>query len=138
MLSPCREFVVQSMVGLKVLNHGCPRITRSRPRLVTKNRDREVFFPHRVQRSQYWVMVPTWFGVPSTFRTRRGCDRVRVPNPSDFTALLSMKLWVALVTFLPWTGPDCVLTGYDYSPRFIISHGLTIRRRITCMILTHS
>ena len=31
------------------------------------------------------------------------------------------------VTFLPWTGPDCLLTGYDYGPSLIISHGLVIR-----------
>ena len=29
-----------------------------------------------------------------------------------------------LVTFLPWTDPDCVFTGYDYGPKCIISHGL--------------
>ena len=28
------------------------------------------------------------------------------------------------VTFLPWTGLDCVLTGYDYGPDLTISHGL--------------
>ena len=28
------------------------------------------------------------------------------------------------VTLLPWTALDCVLTGYDYSPDRIISHGL--------------
>ena len=27
------------------------------------------------------------------------------------------------VMFLPCTGPDCVLTGYDYGPSYIISHG---------------
>ena len=24
------------------------------------------------------------------------------------------------VTFLPWTGPDCVLTGYDYGPDHLL------------------
>ena len=28
------------------------------------------------------------------------------------------------VAFLPGTGLDCVLTGYDYGPDCIISHGL--------------
>src|ERR1700733_1149580 len=39
------------------------------------------------------------------------------------------------VSPLDWSG---LLTGYDYGPRFIISHGLVIRWRITCTILTHS
>ena len=30
------------------------------------------------------------------------------------------------VTFLPWTAPDLVFTGYDYGPGCIISHGLII------------
>ena len=30
------------------------------------------------------------------------------------------------VMFLPWTGPDCSLTGYDYGLKYIISHGLLI------------
>ena len=34
--------------------------------------------------------------------------------------------WVDLlpVAFVPCAGPDCILTGYDYSPGCIISHGL--------------
>ena len=35
-------------------------------------------------------------------------------------ALFSMYL----VTFLPWTAPDCLPTGYDYGLNHIISHGL--------------
>ena len=31
------------------------------------------------------------------------------------------------VTFLPGTGPACLLTGYDYGPDRIISHGLLSR-----------
>ena len=31
-----------------------------------------------------------------------------------------------------------LLTGYDYGLRLIISHGLVIRWRITCTIVTHS
>ena len=33
------------------------------------------------------------------------------------------------VMFLPWTALDFILTGYDYGPSYIISHGLVIRWR---------
>ena len=40
----------------------------------------------------------------------------------------TMTQFLIFVTFLPWTAPDCILTGYDYSPSYNISHGLVIRR----------
>ena len=38
--------------------------------------------------------------------------------------ILGFPWMVAIVTFPLWTGPDCVLTGYDYGPNLTISHGL--------------
>ena len=37
-----------------------------------------------------------------------------INSPATFQALI--------VTFLPWTAPDCVLTSYDYGLSCIISH----------------
>ena len=43
------------------------------------------------------------------------------------------------VTYLPWTAPDWSLTGYDYGPNRIISHGLLSGGVISHVrYLTHS
>src|ERR1700761_5253057 len=65
-VSPGREFVLQSTVGLNVWNQGCPRMSRSRPRFVTKNPSFFVTLPCRTQRLQKWVTDPSWLFVPST------------------------------------------------------------------------
>ena len=51
--SPTSAFVVQSRVGLNVLNQGYPRMIRSCPKLAIKNRDLSTFDPCFSQRSQY-------------------------------------------------------------------------------------
>ena len=48
---------------------------------------------------------------------------------------LSPSAFICYVSPSDWSG---LLTGYDYGPRFIISHGLVIRWHITCTIMTHS
>ena len=55
---PNKVFVVQSIVGLCVLNHGCPRMILSCPRFATKKPSLLAFSPCRIHRLQYCVMVP--------------------------------------------------------------------------------
>ena len=38
--------------------------------------------------------------------------------------MIHMGVDSKIVTFLPWTALDSILTGYDYGLNYIISHGL--------------
>ena len=49
---PSKVFIVQSMVGLCVLNHGCPRIILSCPKFATKNPSLVIRSPCRIHRLQ--------------------------------------------------------------------------------------
>src|SRR6266702_3759033 len=96
MFSPSSSFFVQSIRGLNAWNHGCPRMRQSLPKLATKNRCFFFSCPFLTYRLQYFVMVPAWFSVPSTFCTILGCCSRRVPMPSFSSVRASMKFLVAL------------------------------------------
>ena len=68
---PSRVPFSQSILGLKALNHGYPKRSQSRPRLVTKNRCRSFLLPLVTSKLQAWVIVPCRLRVPSTLNAWR-------------------------------------------------------------------
>src|SRR6266702_2872801 len=93
--SPSSSFFTQLIRGLNAWNHGCPRMRWSLPKLAMKNHCFFFSCPFLTYRLQYFVMVPAWFSVPSTFCTILGCCSRRVPMPSFSRVRASMKFSVA-------------------------------------------
>src|SRR6266702_8428390 len=93
--SPSSSFFIQLICGLNAWNHGCPRMRQSLPKLAMKNRCFFFSGPFLMYRLQYFVMVPAWFSVPSTFCTVLGCCNRHVPMPSFSRVRASMKFSVA-------------------------------------------
>ena len=67
-----------------------------------------------------WEKVKAEFSVKSQYAEAdmlASFSEMRCPQGGNVRSFLgSMQVKREDVTFHPWTGPDCVLTGYDYGP----------------------
>src|SRR5712672_1221334 len=77
----------QLILGLKVANHGYPKMNRSPPRFMTKNLVLSCFLLRDTSKSQQWVMFPERFKVLSIFLTIQMLLSFCVPNQSLATVL---------------------------------------------------